>query len=178
MCATLKSHNPKPTSYQEMFLDLYFEILKTSLLDEPKSFDECMEACSRIGLKWADLKQYKTRNDVWRALLPIPEMQIYVHDPLGTNNAAPPDCNFRFDYGFWDGNQLIAVEIDGADPAGYARDIRRDRLLRRAGIEPIHFLNFELAQHRGRALQELLPSKFFGHGWDFEGERPTADIPF
>jgi very-short-patch-repair endonuclease len=73
---------------------------------------------------------------------------------------------------------LIAVEIDGAEPAGYARDIRRDRLLRRAGVDVIHILNIELERHKLRALHKLLPSKFFGHDWDYEGVRPAPDIPF
>jgi hypothetical protein len=179
MCATLKSHNPNMTRYEGLFLDLYFGMLKALLLRaQPKSFGQSLEACRRLGVEWDDLGQYQTPNDIWRALLPIPEMQIYVRDPLGMNKAIHPDCNFRFDYGFWNGTRLIAVEIDGAEPSGYARDIRRDRLLRKAGIEPIHILNVELAKHRGRALQALLHRKFFGHGWDFDGKRPATEIPF
>jgi hypothetical protein len=57
-------------------------------------------------------------------------------------------------------------------PRGYARDIRRDRLLRRAGVDVIHILNLEIERHKARALAELLPREFFGFGWDYEGERP------
>jgi very-short-patch-repair endonuclease len=90
-----------------------------------------------------------------------------------------PNNNFRVDYGFWNGEQLIAVEIDGAEPEGYARDIRRDRLLRRAGVDVIHILNVELARHKGNALVSLLPRQFFGYDWDYEGMRPGLDdIPF
>jgi len=44
----------------------------------------------------------------------------------------------------WTGNRLIAIEIDGNEPGGYARDIRRDRLLRRADVDVIHILNTEI----------------------------------
>jgi hypothetical protein len=79
-----------------------------------------------------------SKNDTWRALLPIPELQLYVQDPLAATRSYQPDNNFRVAYGFWDGEKLTAVEIDGAEPEGYARDIRRDRLLRRAGVAVIH----------------------------------------
>jgi hypothetical protein len=178
MCATIKSHNPNMTVHEKLFLDLYFGTLTALVLDaHAKDFRELRETCDQIGVVWETLKRHKKPNDVWRALLPIPEMQIYVRDPLASANSYQPDNNFRVDYGFWDGTQLIAVEIDGAEPSGYARDIRRDRLLRGAGVQVIHILNVELAKHRGRALQKLLPARFFGHGWDFEGERPDV-IPF
>jgi len=102
-------------------------------------------------------------------LLPVPELQLYVQDPLATVQSYEPQNNFRVDYGFWDGEQLIAVEIDGAEPEGYAKDVRRDRLLRNAGVEVIHILNVELARHKARTLDKLLPDKFFGHGFEFEG---------
>jgi hypothetical protein len=31
-----------------------------------------------------------------------------------------PSNNFRVDFGFWTGTQLIAIEIDGNEPEGYA----------------------------------------------------------
>jgi hypothetical protein len=62
-------------------------------------------------------------------------MQIYVANPLADSASWEPSNNFRVDYGFWNGQQLI-VEIDGVEPAGYARDIRRDRMLRRAHPQP------------------------------------------
>jgi hypothetical protein len=124
------------------------------------------------------MPNYKAETDVWRALLPIPELQLYVNDPLAATRSYEPNNNFRVDYGFWDGNQLIAVEIDGAEPAGYAKDIRRDRLLRRAGVDVIHITNFEIAKHKGTALVRLLPRRFFGYDWDYPGERPDLDVPF
>jgi hypothetical protein len=126
-----------------------------------------------IGLRASRMPYYKSPTDVWRALLPIPEMQLYVQDPLAKVESYEPQNNFRVDFGFWDGERLTAVEIDGAEPAGYAKDIRRDRMLRRAGVDVIRILN-----HKARALDQLLPAKFFGHGWDFEGESPIWDIPF
>jgi hypothetical protein len=111
-------------------------------------------------------------------LIPIPELQLYVQNPLAETVAYQPDNNFRVDDGFWNCEQLIAVKIDGAEPSGYARDIRRDRLLRRAGVDVIHILNLEIAKHKARALVNLLPRQFFGHDWNYEGRRPETDIPF
>ena len=41
-------------------------------------------------------------------------MQLYVQDQLARVASYEPKNNFRFDYGFWDGERLIAIEIDGA----------------------------------------------------------------
>jgi hypothetical protein len=111
-------------------------------------------------------------------LLPIPELQLYVRDPLSDWESYQPNNNLRVDYGFWDGKRLIAVEIDGAEPAGYARDIRRDRLLKKAGVTVIHILNMELMKHKSLALLKLLPRYFFGFDWDYKSERPEFEIPF
>jgi hypothetical protein len=144
ICTTLKSHNPDMTKSEEIFLDLYFGTLKTlAAFAHNQQFKIFIEAEKRIGLSW--MPGYKSANDLWRALLPIPELQLYVQDPLSEKISYQPDNNFRVDYGFWDGEKLIAVEIDGAEPAGYAKDIRRDRLLKRAGVEVIHILNLEIA---------------------------------
>jgi len=86
-----------------------------------------------------------------------------VADPLEEGwHGYETNNNFRVDYGFWNGKQLIAVEIDGAEPEGYARDIRRDRMLRRAGVDVIHILNLEIEKHREHAVFRLLPYEFWG----------------
>jgi hypothetical protein len=175
MWVTIKSHNPNMTQWEESFLDLYFAILKALASRVHGDYDTFKNTRNQIGLPW--MSGYKSKTDLWRALLPIPEMQLYVHDPLADKVRYHPDNNFRVDYGFWDGETLIAVEIDGAEPAGYAKDVRRDRLLRRAGVDVIHILNMELARHKARALVQLLPHRFFGRDWDYEGERP-GEIPF
>jgi hypothetical protein len=173
---TLKSHNPNMTTSEELFLDLYFATLKAlAEYAHNKNPDELIAARKTIGL--SRLSTYKSTTDLWRALLPIPELQLYVQDPLAEKVSYQPDNNFRVDYGFWNGENLIAVEIDGAEPAGYARDIRRDRLLRRAGVDVIHITNWELGTHKAHALTQLLPRQFFGFDWNYEGERPDI-IPF
>lgn len=176
MCATIKSHNPNMTKSEELFLELYFEMLRlqAGTVHGNYNWDIYEQAVKLVG----DFHTYKSRSNLWRSLLPIPEVQLYVRDPLAQTEGYQPHNNFRVDYGFWNGANLIAVGIDGAEPAGYARDIRRDRLLRRAGVDVIHILNIELERHKLRALHKLLPSKFFGHDWDYEGVRPAPDIPF
>jgi hypothetical protein len=194
ICGTLKSHNPNMTQWEELFLDLYFSTLANLVVYAhcgvraynehfrgPHADDsEALEtAWDKIGITsdWRWCNSYDSPKDVWRALLPIPELQLYVQDPLAETDSYEPDNNFRVDYGFWNGEKLIAVEIDGADPAGYARDIRRDRLLRRAGVEVIHILNLELAKHKAHALVQLLPAQFFGFNWNYEGKRPEYEGP-
>jgi hypothetical protein len=154
ICGKIKEHNPNMTKYEELFANLYFECIADRHLSERP---------------WLTKRE---RGSVYSALLPIPEMQIYVTDPLDYHSWEPSN-NFRVDYGFWDGKQLIAIEIDGSEPSGYARDVRRDRLLRRAGVDVIHVLNTEIEQHRARALTALLPEQFWG-------ERKTGHefIPF
>jgi hypothetical protein len=172
----IKFHNPNMTKYEVMFIDLYFEILAAG---ERASGNHSVLAqlSDLVGSRNVMDFALRTPDQVWRALLPIPEMQLYVRDPLASEITYHPENNFRVDYGFWDGKQLIAVEIDGAEPEGYARDVRRDRLLRRAGVDVIHILNLELQRHKGRALIELLPPRFFGFDWDYEGRRPNTS-PF
>jgi hypothetical protein len=175
MCTIIKSHNPNMTQSEEEFLNLYFAALK-ALASHAQGDKGALVAARNLGLPFDWLHPTRSKNDIWRALLPIPELQLYVQDPLAETKSYHPDNNFRVDYGFWNGEKLIAVEIDGAEPAGYARDIRRDRLLRRAGVDVIHIMNLEIAKHKTRALIELLPRQFFGHDWSYEGWRPV--IPF
>jgi hypothetical protein len=177
MCTIIKSHNPNMTQSEEEFLNLYFATLK-ALASHAHDEEGSLEAARSLGCPFDWLYPRRSKNDTWRALLPIPELQLYVQDPLAETKSYQPDNNFRADYGFWNGEKLIVVEIDGAEPAGYARDIRRDRLLRRAGVDVIHIMNFEIAKHKARALIELLPREFFGFDWNYQGERPLFDIPF
>jgi len=177
MCHTLKSHNPNMTPCEEMFLELYFGVLKASITDPRRDPRIAAEARAQIGLPY-DVPCYASKTDVWRALLPIPELQFYVREPLSHPESYQPDINRRVDYGFWDGQKWIAVEIDGAEPAGYARDIRRDRQLRQAELDVIHILNFEILQHKGRALWKYLPRTFFGFDWNYKSECPDFAITF
>jgi hypothetical protein len=170
----LKKIAPKPTPHDGMFLDYYFGIVGMRMALRTDDLATCREIEKNIGLPWIDLKKtrYKNPGDIWRTLLPIPEMQLYVQDPLASVASYEPNNNFRVDFGFWNGQQLIAVEIDGGEPEGYKADVRRDRLLRRAGVDVIHILNSELRKYKARALNELLPNNFFGYDWEFEGYRP------
>jgi hypothetical protein len=186
ICKTLKSHNPNMTPSEEQFLDLYFLILnvlafftlpRADRSPRPEWLTDAIKNKGMTGQLIDTDWYYNSPKDLWRALLPIPELQLYVQDPLSGTKTFQPDNNFRVDYGFWDGQNLIAVEIDGAEPAGYARDIRRDRLLRRAGVDVIHILNLELARYKARALTDLLSRRFFGSGWDYEGSKPEVN-PF
>jgi very-short-patch-repair endonuclease len=107
-------------------------------------------------------------------------MQIYVHDPLEDDWSGrfEPSNNFRVDFGFWTGTNLIAVEIDGNEPDGYARDIRRDRLLRRANVDVVHILNTEIDRHGKKVIRHVLPERIRS-GWR-AAPVPTSSpfIPF
>jgi hypothetical protein len=151
----IRNHMPKETTthFEIAFLDYYFEwVKKTEIIyaAQPARFAN--------------------------ALLPIPQMQIYVHDPLEDDWSGrfEPTNNFRVDFGFWTGTQLIAVEIDGKEPEGYERDVRRDRLLRRAEVDVVHILNTEIERHGIKVISELLP-KPITFDWLMQ---PTPDVPF
>jgi len=137
------------TRYETTFLKIYFDFIKDhSFVREP-------------------LGRYN-------ALLPIPQMQLYVHDVLDDSQwTFEPNNNFRVDFGFWTGTKLIAVEIDGNEPEGYARDIRRDRLLRRAEVDVVHILNTEIDKHGMRLMVALLP-KSIAFDWT---EAPVPERP-
>jgi hypothetical protein len=135
MHQTIAQHMPTETTtrYEAAFLQHYFEFVK----DHPF------------------IKEPFGR---YNALLPIPQMQLYVHDVLDFGRwSFEPNNNFRVDFGFWSGTKLVAVEIDGNEPEGYARDIRRDRLLRRADVDVVHILNTEIDKHGMQLMVPLLP---------------------
>jgi hypothetical protein len=148
----IREHMPSPTRYEVMFLDLYFEMVTDSVPSRDWRF-------------------------IFKALLPIPEMQVYVHDPLAESWSFEPNNNFRVDFGFWTGSKLVAVEIDGGEPEGYAKDIRRDR---RADIDVIHILNVELQRHGRKAIRELIPREIFAPeaARDERPPHPPMYIPF
>lgn len=101
-------------------------------------------------------------------------MQLYVHDVLDVGRwSFEPNNNFRVDFGFWTGSKLIAVEIDGNEPEGYARDVRRDRLLRRADVDVVHILNTEIDKHGRDLMVPLLPQSI-GFEW---AEAPSQNAP-
>jgi hypothetical protein len=150
----IRGFMPNPTKHELLFLEHYFDYLPERV-------------------KWN--RDWK---NVFNALLPIPEMQVYVHDPLADQWSFEPNNNFRVDFGFWTGEKLIAIEIDGGEPEGYARDVRRDRMLRRADIDVVHILNFELEKHGKRAIRKLLPDVITDtERKDFTGMPPDW-IPF
>ena len=91
------------TQYETEFLKIYFDFIKGDSFFKGETF------CK------------------YNALLPIPQMQLYVEDVLDFKWSFQPRNNFRVDFGFWTGT-LVAVEIDGNEPEGYARDIRREGL--------------------------------------------------
>jgi hypothetical protein len=115
----------------------------------------------RLYFRWAkeQIKICKEPLAIFNILLPVPQMQLYVHDPLEDDwsGTFEPGNNFRVDFGFWTGTDLIAIEIDGNEPEGYARDIRRDRLLRRASVDVVHILNSEIDNHGLQVISVFLP---------------------
>jgi len=154
-----------PTRFETKFIEFYFEYL-SALCPEPGSITDPFGPEEPM--------------QVFNALLPIPEMQIYVSDPLENPYAREPSNNFRVDYGFWNGTKIVAIEIDGGEPEGYARDVRRDRMLRRANIDVIHILNMEVEKHGMRIINRLLPSEFLYDWRSLPAPRwnPVADPPF
>jgi hypothetical protein len=137
-----------PTKAQLAFLNTYFDHLKESAHDKYLSNDYA-----------------NGDKRVFNALIPLPEMQIYVSDPLNDRSYGgyAPENNFRVDFGFWTGTKLIAVEIDGNNPQGYADDVRRDRLLRRANIDVFHLTNSEVLTF-GKKIIHVLPEEL-GIAW-------------
>jgi hypothetical protein len=131
----IRQYIPRATPAQEKFLERYFHFIKIN----------------------SNPKHHKNSKIAYNAMLPLPEMQIYVHDPLDKRWSFEPTNNFRVDFGFWDGRRLVAVEIDGNDPGGYASDVRRDRLLRRADVDVTHILNTEVMHNGFFAVTRLLP---------------------
>ncbi len=131
------------TKYERMFVDLYVDYFLAK--------EEAFSIESSIGDR-------KIQTGAWTVgLLPIPQIQIYCEAPLDSRYPPEPSNSFRIDFGFWTGERNVAVEIDGYEPSGYERDLRRDRTLRRAAIDIVHILNSELEEDGSEALRKLLP---------------------
>lgn len=130
------------TRFEKRFLDLYFEHLI-------KRSEEFLKISS-------DDRWVSKAKTVCDALMPIPQVWFYCHDPLEPRKCIPENA-FRVDFAFWSRQKFYAIEIDGNEPEGYASDVRRDRLLRRAGIDVIHILNSEIIQHGAEITKALVP---------------------
>lgn len=139
---TMELAGPTATRFEKRFVDLFFDyVLKTHE--------------SNVRLFRHDEDDRRTRS-LFNVLAPIPQAQFYCHDPLQPHSFIPEN-NFRVDFAFWTGEKFIAIEIDGNEPEGYAADVRRDRLLRRAGVDLVHILNTEIMEHGEKIVRSLVP---------------------
>jgi hypothetical protein len=159
---------PDATKFERRFAELYFDRLLTRH--------------RTVRKVWGD--NAKRRDELCKALftalLPIPQAQVYCHDPLQPS-AFVPENNFRVDFAFWTGLGFHAVEIDGREPGGYADDVRKDRLLRRAGVDVIHVLNTEIMEHSDKVISALLPAEILESDKRDAGYAPLLfddDLPF
>lgn len=155
----IRNFMPGATQYEHLFLDIYFGRLGEDADEEWNKFKP--KDAPQLYPNWM------------AALLPIPQVQIYCEDPLSWDGDLTPENNFRVDFAFWTGKRLVAVEIDGNEPGGYANDVRRDRLLRRAGIDLIHILNSEVEDYAGIIVERLLPDDV---AYSYETARYTQDF--
>ena len=154
------------TPFEKRFIELFFRCLQE---DAERNLE--MAKDSPRAERW--LAHAKA---VFDALMPIPQAWFYCHDPLEPRTFIPENA-FRVDFAFWTGEEFLVVEIDGKEPNGYAADVRRDRLLRRAGIDVIHVLNDEIMQHGVKVIRALLPSKIIPGPRNSESYIPFS-IPF
>lgn len=155
------------TKFEKRFVELYF--------------DRLVRECAFIQRIHHDEEvQYRKTGTLFTALTPVPQAQFYCHDPLQPSSFIPEN-NFRVDFAFWTGTGFFAVEIDGVEPSGYAADVRRDRLLRRAGVDVVHILNTEIMEHSQKIIRALLPKEILEsdkRNWGCAPRIFDDDIPF
>jgi hypothetical protein len=162
---TLALCGDRVTLFEKRFLDLFFEYH----IESSKRYHRL--AGDESGDFWKDHAR-----KMCNSLMPIPQAWFYCHDPLEPHTFIPENA-FRVDFAFWSGEKFYAVEIDGNEPEGYAADVRRDRLLRRAGIDVIHVLNSEIMQHGVSLIKALMPGAIIPGPAGGSGELPFS-IPF
>jgi len=159
---------PEATKFERKFVELYFDRLLRELRDVERWYKSSKDRLDHRS------------KQLFTALVPIPQAQFYCHDPLQPR-VFIPENNFRVDFAFWTGTHFVAVEIDGVEPDGYAADVRRDRLLRRAGVDVIHILNAEILEHPKKIISALLPREILEDAKRDPGPYPFIfddDIPF
>lgn len=156
---TVKAYMPESTTQEHRFVDGYFDFM-----------------IERIS--WAARHDNKARQRWWSVLIPIPQAQLYCEDPMEKGYSPDPKHNFRIDFAFWTGDQIVGVEIDGWEPQGYSADVRRNRLLRRAGVDLIHVMNREVEKSCEDVIRKLLPDEI-STPWRHHSEKATMPfIPF
>ncbi len=156
VCDILKGRCDDRSDFERRFLDLYFDFCwrraKSGYMDDPKS--------------------------VFDALLPLPQAHLYLNDPLNDRWSFPPERMVKVDFAFWTGQRILALEIDGASHVGSEQHVVKDRLLKRAGVDVVHFLHSELLKHGKRLIMDLLPGQIV---WWHQGasecrRNPLSDL--
>jgi hypothetical protein len=172
----LKERCSLQTEYEKEFLNIYFEFCLRRVT--PSEF--LVRSYGKEKLNKLN-KPYNDLDWVFDALMPLPQAHFYLHDPLAAGYSFVPQKMVRFDFGFWTGSELLAVEIDGSSHLGSDSPEQTDRLLQRANVRVIHILNSELSQHKEGAIAELLPdevTKFWEHSEYKYPFNPLSDVPF
>ena len=130
---------------------------------ERRFLDNYLDYCIDITTPPAHWDKSKPPYDhpAWRhlCLLPLPQAHLYCIDPLSRHFSYTPDNMFKVDFAFWTGSKLVAVEIDGRSHIGDETHIRKDRMLRGAGVDIYHVTNSEVIKHGTSLIQRILPKE-------------------
>ena len=166
----IKTWTDNRSVFESKFIEVYFELLKDSVT-RPESRRE-NKFCG-----WQDLPEIQIGDEVWGALLPLPQAHLYLENSLEKMSFFEPDAMMvKVDFLFWDGSSLLAVEVDGKSHVGDEKHVVRDRELKKSGVETYHILHPELIKYGYAVISRLLPDKI-SRFWNFT-EGKTMHLPY
>lgn len=166
----IKEYTDDRTTFENRFLDLYFKYCQEALTTKRHSWFRWytkMKSNNKIGICYDP--QGNEPFLLFDALLPLPQVHLYVEDPLKEELSFIPPKMFMIDFAFWTGEKIVAVEIDGSSHVGSEEHIQKDRMLQRAGISVRHILNSELMKYGTKTIELLLPKEITEYWWNITG---------
>lgn len=152
------------TKYESLFLESYFHYVQKRCWSETAGY-------------YGDFRYLEARgycHNLAKALLPLPQAHLYLDDPLHKENVdwdSPSELDWpknmmMVDFLFWDGEQMIVVEVDGKSHVSSMKEklilakrhIEKDRLLLRSkNIYLIHITNGEIEEFGSSIFYKLFP---------------------
>ncbi len=133
--------------YQHLFIARYFDFIRLRI---EEARDELTDKISSFG----DLYEY--RDWVFSALRPLP--RAYIFAPKNLDQDVPPSANdfVMIDFVFWDGQNMIAINLTGSEKPDPFHQKRLDRL-NQNGVKIISIEHAILEDENDYAFRQSLP---------------------
>jgi hypothetical protein len=149
------------TKEAKRFLDIYYQYIQ-AVVGNAELDGDC---------PWSELLHSDNPDElifdsrvVFSSLLPMPEIWIYAKDTILEQQGKW----YRSDIGFWTGERLILVEIQGGSHVGKAEDVARFRAINSLDqVDVIYLHNDEIHHLKCSDIMRLLPESVWRY-WQYK----------